>query len=401
MHYSEHNMKNFTHLLLGLVLLAGCSNRPQVAPNESLIEGYIEELPDSSIVQLYEHDGRILKVAALDTAIHGHFTLRDTLSHTTKYGISGRGSHFPNTWVDLWVSPGSYTRITGKGTNFKTWSYDNEVPEQQCENTLLDATRTEWEIVGSNLVKVNQWFDVMDKHRGNDSIRQLARAKIDSIRQQTDPIQDKMTVKEVEMLCQMPVSSWWLTKLETYMIVLQYAPEHPVVPVLLKAAKRMTDADKQTPSGKVIMSYINLSKGVEIGDEMVDGDLYDIDGNLHHLSELKGKYILLDFWSSGCGPCVASIPEMEEVAQLYASRMVVVGISEDGEKSWKAFISEKNMKGLQWNQLGKSNPTLNVHYRVNGIPCYILISPEGKVIDKWSGYGKNSLKNKMKTIFPQ
>ena len=48
---------------------------------------------------------------------------------------------------------------------------------------------------------------------------------------------------------------------------------------------------------------------------MADGDLYDLDGNVRHLSEFKGKYILLDFWSQGCGPCLQSLPELEEVTE--------------------------------------------------------------------------------------
>lgn len=393
-------MKTTSHLFIGLLLLTGCSHRPQVNPNEFLIEGYISNLPDSSIIQLHKPDGSLLKVVTSDTVINGHFTLRDTLSITSEYAIIGRGSQFPSTWVDLWVAPGSYTRISGQGTNIKTWEYDSEVVEQQYENALLDATRTDWETLGSDQIKVNQWFDLMDQNRGNDSIRRLARTKIDSIRRQSDPIQDEVIVKEMEVLSQMPVSSWWLGKLKDYIPVLQFDPEHPVVPYLLKEVERLSDADKQTPSGKMIMNYVNLRKAIEIGDEMADADLYDVDGQLHHLAELKGKYILLDFWSRGCGPCVASIPEMEEIAQLYASRLVVVSISENGESSWKEFIRKKNMKGLQWNQLGKSNPILKLAYRISGIPGYVLISPEGKVIDKWSGYGKNSLKNKLKSLLP-
>ena len=69
---------------------------------------------------------------------------------------------------------------------------------------------------------------------------------------------------------------------------------------------------------------------------MADTDLYDLEGNLHHLTELKGKYILLDFWSSGCGPCIMSIPEMGEVQEKYKDRLAIVSLSSDTEKIWKA-----------------------------------------------------------------
>lgn len=74
-------MKTISHLFIGLLLLTGCSHRPQVNPNEFLIEGYISNLADSSIIQLHKPDGSLLKVVTLETAINGHFTLRDTLSY--------------------------------------------------------------------------------------------------------------------------------------------------------------------------------------------------------------------------------------------------------------------------------------------------------------------------------
>ncbi len=394
-------MKKLTTLLSVILLIAGCSSHPQVEPDEFIIEGCIEGLSDSCIVQLYKPDGQLLKVVAFDTVIDGHFSFRDTISGITQYYFKGRGSQFPGTSVELWTEPGSYTSVTGKGCNFKTWRYDNEVKEQQYVNALLDATRSDWETIGKELIEEEQWFDLLRRNRGNDSISQMTRQKIDSLRQKTDPVKEQIIVKEMDVLNRLPVTPWWLACVERYAPILQYNPDHPVVPSLLKAVARMTDADRQTPSGKVIVSYVHLPEAVEVGDEMVDGDLYDIDGKLHRLAELKGRYILLDFWSSGCGPCVASLPEMEEIIRQYASRLAVVGISDDGEKSWKEFVLKKKLKGYQWNQLGKSNPGLKIAYRVYGIPCYVLISPEGKVLDKWSGYGKNSLKDKIKEIFPE
>lgn len=160
----------------------------------------------------------------------------------------------------------------------------------------------------------------------------------------------------------------------------------------------MSEADKATEAGQIITGYMNLPETVNVGDEMADGDLYDLDGNVRHLSEFKGKYILLDFWSQGCGPCLQSLPELEEVTEQYKNQMVVVSISQDSEKSWKEFIAKKQLKGNQWNELLKGNTGLGAAYQVTGIPHYVMISPDGKVKQIWSGYGKGSLKAKMKEL---
>ena len=124
---------------------------------------------------------------------------------------------------------------------------------------------------------------------------------------------------------------------------------------------------------------------------MVDGDLYDANDSLRHISEFKGKFILLDFWSSGCGPCVESIPEMEKVMDLYKDKMTVISISEDPKARWKEYIKTKGMGGNQWNELRKGRTGLALNYQVRGIPHYVLIAPDGKIQDVWSGYGSGSL----------
>ena len=160
----------------------------------------------------------------------------------------------------------------------------------------------------------------------------------------------------------------------------------------------MSEADKQTDFGKLFTEYMNLPPVVNEGDEMVDGDLYDLEGRVRHLSEFKGKYILLDFWSKGCGPCVASIPELKEIEEQYKEQLEVVSISSDTEASWKEAVAELKLTGNQWNELRQGTTGLAAAYRVRGIPHYVLITPDGKVKKMWFGYGKGSLKAKMKEL---
>ena len=113
---------------------------------------------------------------------------------------------------------------------------------------------------------------------------------------------------------------------------------------------------------------------------------------------IKGKYILLDFWSKGCGPCVASIPELKEIEEQYKEQLEVVSISSDTEASWKEAVAELKLTGNQWNELRQGTTGLAAAYRVRGIPHYVLIAPDGKVKKMWFGYGKGSLKAKMKEL---
>ena len=133
---------------------------------------------------------------------------------------------------------------------------------------------------------------------------------------------------------------------------------------------------------------------VEVGKEMADAELLDLEGNSHSLAELKGKYILIDFWSSGCGPCIMAIPEMGELASTYKDKLNIVSISTDNKKTWERASKEHSMTWNNWNDL-KGNAGLYARYDQGGIPNYTLISPEGIVLEQWMGYGEGSLKKKI------
>ena len=103
---------------------------------------------------------------------------------------------------------------------------------------------------------------------------------------------------------------------------------------------------------------------VKVGDHMVDGTLYDTEGNTHHLSEFKGKYILLDFWNLGCQPCMEALPEMEEVSRMYKGKLELVSICGAAKNRWKKFVAEKKLTGHQWNELREVNDGLAAVYGV-------------------------------------
>ena len=114
---------------------------------------------------------------------------------------------------------------------------------------------------------------------------------------------------------------------------------------------------------------------VRTGDRMADAELVDSNGETHRFSEYLGKYVLLDFWSFGCGPCLLSLPELKDLWQT---------------------ASEEH--GITWVNLNASDdPTVSARYGVNGIPHQVIISPAGIVLDSWAGYGQGLLEQRLKT----
>ena len=113
--------------------------------------------------------------------------------------------------------------------------------------------------------------------------------------------------------------------------------------------------------------------------------LYDISlpslvGDTVSLAKYKGKIILIDFWASWCGPCIKSIPAinrlMEEVKDL---PIVILPVSVDvNELSWRKAVKENNYNGIH---LLDKHSLLAAYYKVLGYPTYVIIGPDGKLLD--------------------
>ncbi len=98
------------------------------------------------------------------------------------------------------------------------------------------------------------------------------------------------------------------------------------------------------------------------------------------LKDYRGKYVLLDFWASWCGPCRGEIPFIAELHKKYKNnKLQIIGISMDtDEKAWKNAVKEMKINWLQVRDTLESNVALK--YNVITIPRTVLVDPNGKVV---------------------
>jgi thiol-disulfide isomerase/thioredoxin len=88
--------------------------------------------------------------------------------------------------------------------------------------------------------------------------------------------------------------------------------------------------NKETHYGKKISKYLKYAQELKVGDRFVDFTMNDPDGNSIAFSEVHGKYILLEFWSSHCGPCRVENPTLVQTYQKYQPKgFEIVGVSLD------------------------------------------------------------------------
>ncbi len=117
-------------------------------------------------------------------------------------------------------------------------------------------------------------------------------------------------------------------------------------------------------------------------------------GGTTSLADLKGKYVYVDVWATWCGPCIAEIPSLKELDAKYADKNIqFVSISIDdamrsgggdpevAKSKWRTMVEEEELIGLQLFSDKNWQSDFVKDYKINGIPRFILIDPNGNVVD--------------------
>ena len=137
-----------------------------------------------------------------------------------------------------------------------------------------------------------------------------------------------------------------------------------------------------------------------VGAVAPDFEYKTIKGKVGKLSELRGNYVLLDFWGTWCGPCVGEIPNLKKAyASYHKEGFEILSISNDNfdEQKLESYVTEKEMS---WNHVleGQSG-LIQKTYKIMSYPSLFLIDPDGKVVNISQDLRGELLGEKLKEIY--
>lgn len=350
-----------TNIFLALIMMLTLTAQTAAGQvKTATIKGYSPELKDSTVVvSIIDMMG-----VASDTVRNGRFTLNVPVEKLTMSMLFMQGEGCPRYLVKLYLTPDLQVNLTGTDCLYPTWKVESLLPEQATANTITEHHR-----------------DALAEYL------QLELTNAPSEKQ--DSVYDVMMKQTMDILPTLPIDLASTNALEDLARYANGEKDFPYTEQLKDVEKYFATRAPESFNDKMayIHSLVYPLHIVQPGEEAIDADFFDMQGNPHHLAELRGQYALLDFWSLGCGPCRMAEPEMRAMREQLEGKLEIVGINQDKTSGWQESEWSKKIVWQNWSDGKMGKGGINSRYCDEAaVPYYVLLSPDHRVVWKHAGY---------------
>lgn len=342
------------------------------------ITAKIDKLPNDTMVYLYEPYSGEVDSARIKS--HGFKFKMPMPKGGSMYIIAiGSAGNNSNRGAIVYLEDGKMN-ITGKGDGFHGVQYSGSAWAKESEE-VMNLVSTE-DGTGKEFEELHKKYSAAIAIGDEDAA--------DSINKKASVLQNKMIGSYKKWIKDHPNSGLSGYLLTCY--IPSQADKDELFNGLGEHAKASRILMRYKYPGKIDPTQASLafsdeatadpSNRPKIGANAPAFTLADVNGKMVSLSDFKGKYVLIDFWASWCGPCKGQIPFLKAVNEKFKDKnFVLLGISLDSKReAWLKAIEKEKLDWLHVSELKGWADAAAAAYGVTYVPSNVLIGPDGKVI---------------------
>jgi peroxiredoxin len=302
---------------------------------------------------------------------NGTFTFTGDAGATPSQGyvlINEKGSGMNSTrdYKSVYLEPGTIT-ITGTGL----------IAKAKVDGTKANRENELYQVA---LKPVSDGYAAMEaKEKATSEADQKTEAYIKQSKLDEKAIEKQENAINKKFIQEHPDSYISLNVLQSFAYSADYTDIEPLY-------NSLSPELKASEAGKEFGGLMPKLKAVALGATAPEFAEADTAGKIVNLSSFRGKYVLIDFWASWCGPCRQENPNVVKAYNQYKTKnFTILGVSLDRPNAKEAWLKAIHKDGLTWTQVSDlqfwKSKTADL-YAVRGIPQNFLIDPNGKIIGK-------------------
>jgi peroxiredoxin len=360
-------MKKVFILLSIAFLFAGCTEQQR----EYRITATVGNVPDDTEVFLYY---RINGENVTDTAFvkDNQFVFSDTIEEPFSATIEIRRNENVSSQsrdvLRFYVEKGEIILNS-----------PDSIKNALISKSKLNAEKKEWEELSKSLIE--KQLTLYETYKNASEEEKNSETFNTWLEQTSDSLDNEEKVLALQFITKHPNS--FLSLDQMLKIYLGYYPDGLEADSIFSL---LSPSIRETKAGKEYAKKIEAWKSTSVGAIAPDFTQNDPDGKPVKVSDFKGKYLLIDFWASWCGPCRYENPNVVKAFNQFKDKgFTVLGVSldrSDGRENWLKAIEDDKLTWTHVSDLKFWNNEAAKLYAVNSIPANFLLDTEGKIIGK-------------------